>query len=48
MHERLVVDCLRRYGLATVAVDTAKNSAEALGKVEALSHRGEAYSLCTF
>lgn len=47
MHERLVVECLRRFGLTNVAVDTAKDSAEALMKVEALSHRGEAYTLCT-
>ena len=47
MHERLVVDCLRRFGMTNVAVDTAKDSAAALVKVEALSHRGEAYTLCT-
>jgi membrane protein YdbS with pleckstrin-like domain len=46
MHERLVVDCLRRFGLTNVAVDTAKDSADALAKIEALSQRGEAYSLC--
>ena len=33
--------------MTNVAVDTAKDSAAALVKVEALSHRGEAYTLCT-